>query len=173
MATDSFLVTCEHGGNRIPAPYRRLFHRLRPLLDSHRGYDPGALLMAKVLARAFTAPLVTSTVSRLVIDLNRSIGHPKLFSAATRDTPVTVRENIIALYYRPYRAEVERQVKRSVARGQRAIHISSHSFTPALDGKVRNAGRPRCVLAGRRGSRQSHRSFGYAATILMPEKATG
>ena len=43
--TDSFLFTCEHGGNRIPAPYRRLFRGQRALLDSHRGYDPGALVM--------------------------------------------------------------------------------------------------------------------------------
>ena len=47
---DAFLITCEHGGNRIPAPYRRLFRGQRALLDSHRGYDPGALVMAKALA---------------------------------------------------------------------------------------------------------------------------
>ena len=77
MAVDSFLITCEHGGNRVPAPYRRLFRGRRALLDSHRGYDPGALVMARALAAAFTAPLVTSTVSRLLIDLNRSTGHPQ------------------------------------------------------------------------------------------------
>ena len=43
--------------------------------------------MARALATAFEAPLVTSTVSRLLIDLNRSIGHPQLFSAATRAAP--------------------------------------------------------------------------------------
>src|SRR5258705_12004908 len=84
---DSFLITCEHGGNRIPAPYRRLFRGRRALLDSHRGYDPGALVMAKALAGAFKAPLVTSTISRLVIDLNPSIGHPPLFYTATGGAP--------------------------------------------------------------------------------------
>ena len=34
-----------------------------------------------------SAPLVTSTISRLLVDLNRSIGHPQLFSAATRGAP--------------------------------------------------------------------------------------
>ena len=81
---DTFIITCEHGGNRIPAPYRRLFRGQRALLDSHRGYDPGSLVMAKALASAFGAPLVASTVSRLLIDLNRSIGHPQLFSAMIR-----------------------------------------------------------------------------------------
>ena len=138
-AIDAFLITCEHGGNRIPAPYRRLFRGQGALLDSHRGYDPGALVMARALARAFGAALVTSTISRLLIDLNRSIGHPQLYSAATRDAPAKLRSKIVEQHYRPYRDEVERSVRRSVSSGRRVIHISSHSFTPELDGKVRNA----------------------------------
>jgi len=109
------------------------------MLASHRGYDPGALVMAKALAGAFGAPLVTSTISRLVIDLNRSIGHPRLFSAATRGVPAKLRAGIVERHYVPYRAEVERLVAQAAARGRRVIHISSHSFTPELDGKVRRA----------------------------------
>ena len=137
--TDAFLVTCEHGGNRIPASYRTLFHGHRELLDTHRGYDPGALLMARQLARALRAPLVTSTVSRLLIDLNRSIGHPQLFSAATRSVPAAMRRSIVAEHYLPYRGQVERAVARAVSRGRRVIHVSSHSFTPKLHGQVRRA----------------------------------
>jgi len=137
--TDSFLITCEHGGNRIPSPYRRLFRGRRDLLDSHRGYDPGALAMARAMAKAFRAPLVTSTISRLLIDLNRSIGHPHLFSVVTRGAPAKLRAKIVEQHYVPYRLQVERLVRQSVSRGQRVIHISSHSFTPELDGKVRRA----------------------------------
>jgi predicted N-formylglutamate amidohydrolase len=135
----SFIITCEHGGNRIPAPYDSLFRDEQVLLDSHRGYDPGALLMAQELAAAFDGKLVTSTVSRLLVDLNRSIGHPTLFSPTTRRLPPPVREQILAQYYRPYREQVERLVAQAVSEGQRVIHISSHSFTPELDGKVRHA----------------------------------
>jgi predicted N-formylglutamate amidohydrolase len=95
--------------------------------------------MAKELATAFRAPLVTSTISRLLIDLNRSIGNPNLFSAATRSAPPELRATIVERYYLPYRAQVERFVRQSVSRGRRVIHISSHSFTPELDGKVRRA----------------------------------
>jgi predicted N-formylglutamate amidohydrolase len=136
---DSFLVTCEHGGNRIPAAYRSLFQGCDALLDTHRGYDFGALVMARALARAFRAPLVTSTISRLLIDLNRSIGHPRVFSAATRGAPASLRAKIAEQHYWPYRLQVERLVGQSVSRGRRVIHISSHSFTPELDGKVRSA----------------------------------
>jgi predicted N-formylglutamate amidohydrolase len=139
LATDCFLITCEHGGNRIPARYRPLFRGYQALLDSHRGYDPGALVMARELARAFGAPLVTSTVSRLVVDLNRSIGHPRCFSAATRGALRTLRAEIVERHYLPYRTEVERLVDRSVSSGRRVIHVASHSFTPELDGRVRGA----------------------------------
>ena len=136
---DSFIITCEHGGNRIPAAYRRFFSGQRRLLDSHRGHDPGALVVACALARAFEAPLVASTVSRLLVDLNRSIGHRQIFSPAIPAKPVALRAEILRRHYLPYRAEVEKRVARSVARGRRVIHISSHSFTPVLDGVVRRA----------------------------------
>jgi predicted N-formylglutamate amidohydrolase len=82
---------------------------------------------------------VTSTTSRLLVDLNRSIGHPQLFSAATRSAPAKLRAKIVEQHYRPYRAQVERLVRQSVSRRRRVIHISSHSFTPKLGGKVRRA----------------------------------
>jgi predicted N-formylglutamate amidohydrolase len=139
VATDCYLVTCEHGGNRIPAPYQPLFRGRRALLESHRGYDPGALVVARQLARALGAPLVSSTVSRLLVDLNRSMGHPQLFSAATRGAPPALRAEIVAQHYLPYRTLVERLVRQSVSQRRRVIHISSHSFTPVLDGRVRHA----------------------------------
>lgn len=95
--------------------------------------------MAKTLASAFSAPLVSATISRLLVDLNRSIGHPQLFSTATRRVPAETRAEIVLRHYRPYRCEVERLVGQSVSRGRRVIHISSHSFTPRLHGKRRRA----------------------------------
>ena len=148
---DAFLITCEHGGNRIPAPYRPLFRGWQALLDSHRGYDAGALAMAKALAAAFDAPLVSATVSRLLVDLNRSIGNPRVFSAATQGMPATLREAIVETHYRPYRTQVERLVRQSVSRGRRVIHISSHSFTPELHGYVRRADVGLLYDPGRRG----------------------
>jgi predicted N-formylglutamate amidohydrolase len=136
---DSFLVTCEHGGNRIPACYRRLFRGYRSQLESHRGYDAGALPMARSLAGALLAPLVASTTSRLLVDLNRSLGHRQLFSSATRREPADVRAQILESHYWPYRVQVERLVAQSVSRGRRVIHISSHSFVPELDGEKRRA----------------------------------
>lgn len=137
--TDHFLITCEHGGNRIPSSYRHLFADSEALLQTHRGYDAGALAMASDLAGALAAPLFIATTSRLLIDLNRSIGHPRLYSEATRAAPVRVRREILERYYLPYRNKVEANVAEAVVHGSRVIHIASHSFTPELGGVVRNA----------------------------------
>jgi predicted N-formylglutamate amidohydrolase len=101
--------------------------------------DPGALVMAKALAGTCGAPLVAATTSRLLIDLNRSIGHPQLFSATTRGAPAEIRAQIVDRHYRPYRGQVEGLVTRAVSRCERVIHISSHRFTPELNGTVRGA----------------------------------
>jgi predicted N-formylglutamate amidohydrolase len=137
--TNAFLVTCEHGGNSIPAAYRRLFREQKELLNSHYGYDPGSLRMARSLAAALDAPLVAATTSRLLIDLNRPTRHPQLYSKITRDAPVEVRAEIASRYYQPYVAEVECLVRKSVDRGWRVVHVSSHSFTPELNGSWRQA----------------------------------
>jgi len=139
MAHGGLVISCEHGGNRIPAPYRNLFQAHQAVLDSHRGYDLGALAVARELATAFAAPLLTSTVSRLLVDLNRSVGHPRLHSDVTRKAPTQVRRRILEHYYEPYRAQAERLIMQAIADCNRVIHVSSHSFTPELNGKLRNA----------------------------------
>ncbi|SDL74991.1 Predicted N-formylglutamate amidohydrolase [Geoalkalibacter ferrihydriticus] len=138
-AATALIITCEHGGNQVPAPYHHLFRDCGPLLESHRGFDPGALVMARALAGNFGAPLLSSTISRLVVDLNRSIGHRNLHMEAIRKLSAATRQKIIELYYQPYRTEAERLVARGIARCGRVIHISCHSFTNNLNGVVRDA----------------------------------
>ena len=133
------MITCEHGGNRVPAKYWPLFRRHRAALESHRGYDPGALAVARDFAAAFDAELVYSTTSRLLVELNRSPNHPQLFSAIAKNLGAEERQRLLERYYCPYREWVESEVRRTVERGQRILHVSSHSFTPKLDGVERRA----------------------------------
>jgi predicted N-formylglutamate amidohydrolase len=136
--SDQFLITCEHGGNRIPQRYIHYFLGDEALLESHRGYDLGALTMARELAQKLSAHLFYSIISRLLIDLNRSIGHSRLYSEAIRKATKPERHNIMERYYLPYRRKIEASIVEAVAQGKRVIHISSHSFTPQVDGKIRN-----------------------------------
>jgi len=107
--------------------------------------------MARSLAITLNAPLVAATVSRLLIDLNRPVGHPELYSEITRRAPEDVRAEIACRYHRPYLEEVERLIGASVVRGRRVIHISSHSFTGELNGEVRRNDIGLLYHPGRRG----------------------
>lgn len=135
----ALVITCEHGGNRVPAPYGYLFRHCRPLLQSHHGFDLGALVMAKAMANHFRVSLLHSPTSRLVVDLNRSMGHRSLHWETIREQPATVRQEIIEHYYQPYRTEAMRLVTQGIALRGRVLHISCHSFTPSLNGVVRHA----------------------------------
>ncbi|CDS53187.1 hypothetical protein [Polaromonas sp. CG9_12] len=139
LAGDALLITCEHGGREVPASYASLFAGHEVLLQTHRGWDPGALELAQQMARALGAPLFAATTTRLLIDLNRSIGHRQLHSQATRGLPAAARREMAAQHYRPHRDAVESEVARLIAGGRRVIHVASHSFTPELNGVVRQA----------------------------------
>lgn len=133
------LLSCEHGGNRVPARYRHLFRNAGALLASHAGWDMGALEAARLLRRKLSAPLVAATTTRLLIDLNRSPHHAQLFSDRTRTLPVAERAEIINRYYNPYRTEVRTQLEALMQQAGRVVHVSVHSFTPCLNGEQRNA----------------------------------
>ena len=138
-APDFLLISCEHGGNRVPAAYRHLFAGCGALLRSHRGVDIGALRLARDMARALSAPLYAGTVSRLLVELNRSPHHPRLFSGQTRAAPPALRRELIEHYYLPYRNRVQARIANAISDGARVVHVSCHSFTPELDGDLRNA----------------------------------
>ncbi|MCI3953448.1 MAG: N-formylglutamate amidohydrolase [Burkholderiales bacterium] len=133
------LITCEHGGNRIPARYRKLFENEPDALETHEGFDDGALALARDFVRELDAFSVTATTSRLLIDLNRSLGHPGIFSRFTGDLTQEERDRIVEKHYLPYRQAVEDAIAEEVRRGRTVLHVSAHSFTPELDGEVRNA----------------------------------
>lgn len=131
------LITAEHGGHEVPPRYRHLFAGQRGLLGSHRGWDPGALDLARRLADGLDAPLVASLVTRLLVDLNRSPTHPRMFSEITRRLPAPDRRALLDGYHRPHGESVEKIVADALAEGARVLHLSTHSFTPVLAGVVR------------------------------------
>lgn len=139
MPETVFLLTCEHGGNRVPAAYRPLFPRAGGVLAGHRGWDPGARVLARALAAGLDAGLFVATTSRLLVDLNRSPGHPDLFSRYTRVLAPDRRQAILDRYYTPYREAVEAAVRAHCRAGRRVVHLSAHSFTPRLHGAERRA----------------------------------
>jgi predicted N-formylglutamate amidohydrolase len=132
------LLTCEHAGNRIPKPYAPLFAGAGEAVASHRGWDPGALKLARFLSRRLRRPLLATHWSRLLVEANRSAHNPRIWSQYTRGLPRAERERILERYWRPHRQQVIDAVDGALARGERVLHVAVHSFTAVLDGEERN-----------------------------------
>jgi predicted N-formylglutamate amidohydrolase len=132
------LVSCEHGGNRVPARYVALFEGAADVLATHRGYDLGAREVARAFGRTLGVEPFVGTTTRLVVDLNRSPGNRNVFSAYTRSLPAAERAAALAAHYWPYRKAVEAAVTDAMRARTPVLHVSAHSFTPQLRGEVRN-----------------------------------
>ncbi|SFN46091.1 N-formylglutamate amidohydrolase [Salegentibacter flavus] len=132
------VLTCEHAFNEIPEGYKTLFSGANKILNSHRGYDPGALDLLEHL-KALGDFTYTHKISRLLVEVNRSIGHPHLFSEFTKGLSTVEKNKIIAFWYNPFRTEVEDRIKKLIEKGEKVIHLSVHSFTPILNDDIRGA----------------------------------
>lgn len=143
MKAPRLLITCEHGGNRVPRSVATQFARhltaAREALNSHRGWDPGALSLARRFASRLPAPLLFSEVSRLVVELNRSPRHRRLFSEFMADVPRELRQTIVSEHYEPHRAAVLEHARAAARQNRQLIHVSVHTFTPQLGDDVRHA----------------------------------
>ncbi|GAA4815225.1 N-formylglutamate amidohydrolase [Litoribaculum gwangyangense] len=131
------ILTCEHGGNKIPKDFEKYFNDSQVILNSHRGYDIGALDVFKTL-KSMSDFSKYSEISRLLIELNRSLHHPKLFSEFTKPLSKAEKEHLITTYYLPYRTAVETEIKQWITKNETVLHFSIHSFTPVLNEQERH-----------------------------------
>lgn len=132
-----YIISCEHGGHKIPADFQAAYSGYGEVLKSHRGWDKGALECAKFIAERSHYPLYYSKTCRLLIELNRSLAHPQLFSEISAKFSAGVKQALIDDYYLPYRDELENKIAGYIDKGHQVIHLSIHSFTPILNGEIR------------------------------------
>jgi len=142
MAKAILILTCEHASNRLPAAFKKAVPA--EVLKTHRAYDIGAVQVFRKLVK-FAKPefFCEGKFSRLFVDLNRTITNKSAFSDYLRNN-----ENAKAqatAYWNEYRAAIEKFVDSALKPKTRAaksaptiIHLGIHSFTPELNGKVRN-----------------------------------
>jgi predicted N-formylglutamate amidohydrolase len=143
----ALMITCEHASNAVPGFVVRAFKAAglagipEDVLKTHRGYDIGALKAFRKLVRTMRPDFsLEGTFSRLVADLNRSDTNRSFYSEYTRDLPESVKEQVHRMWL-SHRDSVEKYVAGQVkgkGKGLRVIHLGIHSFTPKLNGKVRN-----------------------------------
>ncbi|MBU0682546.1 MAG: N-formylglutamate amidohydrolase [Proteobacteria bacterium] len=138
--TPALILSCEHATHHVPDQYRPLLAESLDTLDTHKGYDPGAYDFASLLAARLSVPLFAGKVSRLLVDLNRSLTNHRSPPISSRnDFPVVLKEELLAHYYHPYRRQVEEAITRCLRQEKTVLHLSIHSFTPVLDGARRTA----------------------------------
>lgn len=132
-----FLLVCDHASNRIPAAYGNLGLKPHQRL-AHIAWDPGALAVSLQLADMLDAPLVHSTVSRLVIDCNRGPGAVDLIPVVSERTdiaanvglPETERMARLEAYHAPFHAAIDALLDWRLRENRETILVAVHSFTP-------------------------------------------
>ncbi len=143
-ARGPFLIVCEHASNHFPEAFGTL--GLSPEARSaHIAWDPGALGVARELARLLDAPLVAAGVSRLVYDLNRPPHSPGAMAVRSEhydipgNTGLTEAERLrrTEAIYLPFHAALRTEIARRLARGRPPVLVTVHSFTPLWFGKPR------------------------------------
>lgn len=140
MKPTTLVISCEHAVNTIPPAYWHLFKDNNAVLQTHRGIDLGAIHIAHHLKQQFDCEYVEASVSRLLIDCNRSLSHAQCFSEFTHLLSEHDKQTIIDQYYLPFRQTTEQFINTKISNGFQVLHLSIHSFTPELNGVTRNAG---------------------------------
>ena len=126
--------------NTVPAQYSSFFKDNEAVLGTHRAYDIGAIELYETLVQKLNPDYcLKGEVSRLLIELNRSLHHPQLFSEFTKSLGKNEKEELIVNYYRPYRTEIENFIRSNINSSFNTLHVSVHSFTNELKGIQRNA----------------------------------
>lgn len=126
------LFLCDHASNHVPDD---VVLGVDPaLLERHIAIDIGAAPLTRSLASALDAPAILATVSRLVIDLNREVGHDGLIPKRSDGHIIFGNVDLdpaerIARFHRPYHATIEAEIDRC----RPTLLVAVHSFTPALE----------------------------------------
>jgi predicted N-formylglutamate amidohydrolase len=140
MKPTRLFISCEHAVNTVPPAYHHLFQQHESLLQTHRAIDFGAIEIALHLTQTLNCDYTSASVSRLLIDCNRSLNHPHCFSEFTKSLPENEKTQLVEQYYLPYRQKAEALIQGHIDKGEQVFHLSCHSFTPIFNGVTRNAG---------------------------------
>jgi predicted N-formylglutamate amidohydrolase len=130
-------LSCEHGGHQIPDRYQHLFAANKDVLETHRGWDIGALELFHAMNRFPIHFSIYNEISRLLVDSNRSLHKRSLFSAFTKGLAEVEKQEILNDHYWPFRSVFAERIAEVIENNHAVFHVSVHSFTPILNGEVR------------------------------------
>lgn len=131
------VLSCEHAVPDIPEIYKELFKAEPGIIYTHEGYDPGAFDLFQSLSELASYTEFQKT-GRLLVETNRSLGHPALFSRFTKNLSDNEKKKILKEFYIPYRQRIEEAIRDYIKYGEKVLHLSVHTFTPVLNNEIRN-----------------------------------
>ncbi|MEO0413182.1 MAG: N-formylglutamate amidohydrolase [Pseudomonadota bacterium] len=157
----AFLIVADHASNVVPRGLNQL-GLAEDMLAAHIAYDIGTRALAHALSARLGCEAILSNVSRLVIDKNRRLDQGGLVPASSDGIPIPGNEALaqsviasrIAQFYKPYHAQIARQV----AARNTPFLLSLHSFTPHMNGHQRPW---ECGLLYNTDSRIAQRAIAY------------
>ncbi|MGE0872096.1 MAG: N-formylglutamate amidohydrolase [Kofleriaceae bacterium] len=137
------VLSCEHASWMLP-PDVDLGVPL-DVVQSQAGWDHGAFEIAARLSEAVGIPAHAGAFSRMFVDLNRAPDHPHVIpinsygAAVPGNAGLTEDERAsrLAAFHAPYWDAVRRDVAARLLDRGACVHLSSHSFDPALDPAAR------------------------------------
>ncbi|MDP3896543.1 MAG: N-formylglutamate amidohydrolase [Mesorhizobium sp.] len=139
------LIVADHARRDMPDEYGDLGLPAAEF-DRHIAYDIGVEWVTRRLAELTGVPAIMAGFSRLLIDPNRGEDDPTLIRQLYDGTVVPgnypmaddERQKRLELFYRPYHDAVG-ALTASVAHatGRPPFIVSMHSFTPAMQGRIR------------------------------------
>ena len=138
------VLVCEHASSHIPSEFKNLALG-EDTLHSHIAWDPGALAVAKRLAKILDAPLVAQKVSRLLYDCNRDPSAPDAVPAKSEIYSIPGNFELssddiaarTAQFYVPFKSTLSDVIAKKVQENKPLALVTIHSFTPVYFGKPR------------------------------------
>jgi len=133
------VLSCEHATFTLPPGVD--LGVSEHVLSSQAGWDHGAFDIASRLSEAVGLPVHAGAFTRMYVDLNRPVDHPDVVPAISYGAPVPGNAHLspgdraarIVQFHAPYWDAVRRDVRARLLDCGAVVHLSSHSFDPALD----------------------------------------
>ena len=140
----SFLFSCEHATCAVPEAQRELFRGSEEIVQSPKGWDPGALNLAQGFAMKFRTPLVHGDVTRLLIDLDEN-GDDR-WSEISKKLPEATRAKLVERTENIYRAGLNQRIAQDLQRHRAVLHLMIHT-ADSHAGKIQLLTAPHSDLA--------------------------
>ncbi|MQQ10248.1 N-formylglutamate amidohydrolase [Epibacterium sp. SM1979] len=139
------VLLCEHASKFIPNKYNSLGLNAADR-NSHAVWDPGARALSVLLSQVLDAPLIASTVSRLVYDCNRPPSAASAMPVKSELIEVPGNCNLteaqrserISSVYEPFQNAVQQVIQARKTNGIWTALVTIHSFTPIYFGQKRS-----------------------------------